>query len=58
MTDPGVRKSIRSKLNKGQNSWFNQVLEKRTWDLTPEFKDYCNQFTEDRCNRVHISTLV
>ncbi|GBB96202.1 hypothetical protein RclHR1_02700004 [Rhizophagus clarus] len=58
MTDPRVKKSVRSKLNEEQELWLNQVLEKRTWDLTPEFKDYCNQFTEDRCNRIHIPTLV
>ncbi len=58
IADPIVKKSIRSKLNEGQQSWLNQVLEKKTWDPTPEFKDYCSQFTEDRCNRVHISTLV
>ncbi|CAI2191385.1 13032_t:CDS:10 [Funneliformis geosporum] len=58
MTDPGVKENVRSKLNEGQKSWLNQVLEKRTWDPTPEFKGYCNQFTEDRCNRVHIPTLV
>ncbi|CAG8672403.1 15748_t:CDS:10, partial [Funneliformis caledonium] len=58
ITDPIVKESIRSKLNEGQQSWLNQVLEKKTWDPTPEFKDYCSQFTEDRCNRVHIPTLV
>ena len=58
MTDLRVKKSIQLKLNEGQNSWFSQVLKKRTWDPTPEFKDYCNQFTEDRCNRVHIPVLV
>ena len=34
------------------------MLEKETWDITPEFKDYCSQFTEDTCDRVHTPTLV
>ncbi|PKB95706.1 hypothetical protein RhiirA5_431972 [Rhizophagus irregularis] len=47
-----------SELNKGQQTWLNKVLEKQTWNITPEFKDYCSQFTEDTCNCVHTSTFV
>lgn len=58
ITDSRVKESIQSKLNKKQQTWLNKVLEKQTWNITPEFKDYCSQFTEDTCNRVHTSTLI
>ncbi|CAG8743803.1 10155_t:CDS:2 [Dentiscutata erythropus] len=32
--------------------------EKQAWDQTTVFKDYCSQFTEDKCDRVQIPTLV
>ena len=47
ITDSRVKESVQSKLNEGQQTWFNEVLEKQTWDITSEFKDYCSQFTED-----------
>jgi len=28
-----------SRVNEGQQTWLNKVLEKQTWDITPEFKD-------------------
>ena len=58
ITDSRVKESIRSKLNEGQQTWLNKLLEKETWDITPESKDYCSQFTEDTCDRVHTPTLV
>ena len=58
ITDSRVKESIRSKLNEGQQTWLNEVLEKQTWDVTPEFKDYCSQFTEDTCDRVHTSASI
>ncbi|CAG8670388.1 12763_t:CDS:10, partial [Dentiscutata heterogama] len=58
MTDAGVKQSVRSKLNKEQKSWLDRKLEKQAWDQTTVFKDYCSQFTEDKCDRVQIPTLV
>ncbi|CAG8783280.1 27258_t:CDS:2, partial [Dentiscutata erythropus] len=50
-------KSELNKLNEGQQ-WFDKVLSKQTWILTPEFTNYRNQFTDDVCNRMQLPTLV
>ncbi|GES89415.1 hypothetical protein GLOIN_2v1776381 [Rhizophagus clarus] len=60
VSDANFKKMILSeliKLNEGQQ-WFDKVLSKHTWVLTPEFINYCNQFTDDVCNRMQLPTLV
>ena len=55
-----MKKIVQSKLselNEGQQ-WFDQVLNKKTWTPTSEFINYCNQFTDDMCNRIEFPTLV
>lgn len=57
LSNPDVNRRVRSNLNKEQNSWLNIILEKQVWEQTTEFKDYCGQFTEDKCSRAQIPTL-
>jgi hypothetical protein len=58
LTDKETYEAIKSVLNDDQLEWLNGVLQKKIWDQDDEFKHYINQFTEDKCNRVHIPTLV
>ncbi|RIB27457.1 hypothetical protein C2G38_2160553 [Gigaspora rosea] len=60
VSDANLKKTTRSILNKlnEEQQWFDRVLNKQTWVLTSEFIDYCNQFTDDVCNRVQFPTLV
>ncbi|CAG8751333.1 30488_t:CDS:10, partial [Gigaspora margarita] len=57
LSNPDVNRRVRSNLNQEQNSWLNLILEKQVWEQTTEFKDYCGQFTEDKCSRAQIPTL-
>ena len=58
LTDPDMRRQIKSTLHEEQQSWLDQVLRKQAWKPTPKFKEYCDQFTDDACNRVQVPNLV
>ena len=58
LTDNEMKHGIQSALNLDQKLYIDKVLEKHAWIPTLEFKNYCDQFTEDVCNRAKIPTLV
>ena len=58
LTDNEMKHETLSTLNLDQKLYLDKVLEKQAWIPTPEFKNYCDQFTDDVCNRVKIPTLV
>ncbi|RGB26627.1 hypothetical protein C1646_674631 [Rhizophagus diaphanus] len=57
LTDNETKHGIQSTLNLDQKLYIDKVLEKHAWIPTLEFKNYCDQFTEDVCNRAKIPTL-
>ena len=58
LTDNEMKHETLSTLNLDQKLYLNKVLEKQAWIPTPEFKNYCDQFTDDACNRVKVPSLV
>ncbi|CAG8553130.1 4169_t:CDS:2 [Paraglomus brasilianum] len=54
LTDANVKNRLQSTLDQKQRSWLDRVLEKQSWIPTPEFKDFCFQFTDDVRDRVQI----
>ncbi|CAI2188663.1 18161_t:CDS:2, partial [Funneliformis geosporum] len=58
LTDNKMEHEIQFTLNLDQKLYLDEVLKKQAWIPTPEFKNYCDQFTDDVCNRVKILTLV
>jgi hypothetical protein len=60
VTVGNMNNSIQSKLsefNEGRQ-WLDRVFSKKKWTSTTEFNNYCSQFTDDMCNRIHFPTLV
>ena len=57
LTDNEMKHEIQSTLNLDQKLCLDKVLEKQAWIPTPEFKNYCNQFTDDVCNRLQTSSV-
>ncbi|KAG9297851.1 hypothetical protein G9A89_006792 [Geosiphon pyriformis] len=58
LSDDETYKQIKKSLNKDQMTWLEEFLRKKTFNQTPEFTQYINQFTEDACIRAEIPTIV
>ena len=58
LSDDETHKQIKKSLDKDQVTWLEEVLQKKTWNPTPEFTQYINQFTEDACTRAKVPTIV